>query len=599
MGTDSILGAAKAVGAFILLIIALLVAWAFVSPIAFVLRVVLQRLGAKNALDALVGWLKKLRPTQAWQIGWLLIPVREEQTGLELRLVIDRRLGSLERCIDAFVAKTREATNALLGLGSSKGPTGLAQQIAQLREGLENLGRDETPYDIGEADLAATKEEMSAGRSRWFMLCILVVIMLANGGLLSEVFREMGFSSTLFGFLKINTILAVLYVVIETGVGALLQISQSKRNFVLLIFTLFIAAAAIAFEVIIFDRIGASQLAGDGLDESWGVLRHYLGLFGFVLASVNCIAGYYYHHFADVVSGGRARQRIVKDAISWNNLLVDLPERLDEVRGSISATQAVLDDHFVSVGNRADSFSGAVDQVSLERQTVIAALRDANVSGWPQWLPGAAGDHAQSRWISVAMALLTAALGVLFAWSFSSQVHDVFPRGEMGLVVAGSIGAAVALYIFGFFILSKIELLEAPSNRTFPIRPADLERVLGAIILLAATAAIWGFSIYAHGLKGIAPGALNSMLAALLVIMGSQWERSLSGSLIAIVVPFRGVLAASFLIGWVVLQLLGWIMTTLGMAVFYVLHVLAFPTDFVVAHRERRSLSHAPNAAEA
>lgn len=588
MTTDSILELAKTVGAFILLVLVLLLAWVIVSPIAYGLRFVLYALGLPEGLTRFAAWLRTLTPARLWNMGWSLLPVEIQRAGGELRLVVDNRLTSLERSIRSFADSTRKASTALVGLGSSTGPAGLAQQVRSLREDIEKLGGDESSYEIDDSFIAATAEEMSARSTKRILLILSVVIILFNGAVLSEAFRNWGMTASLMGVIQLYLAMALAYVVIEIVIGLLLRIFVASRNYVLAAVMVLVAIAAIAFEIYVTDQIGLARYdTVSDLDVSL-IERHAFGLFGFILATVNCGIGYTVHQQGEILTRWRARQRIVRDASQWNGLLVSLPERLDKIRNHIGGAQGSLDNYLVSVGGHSDAFAGAVDTVSRDREAVIAALRNADMRRWPEWIGSDEGDRSTSYWLSIGIALLTIGLGVAFVISFGSQVQDAFPRGSEALIIAGTIGGAIVLYLAGFLFLSRIQLIETPDNRTAPLRVSEVEKVVAAVGIVAATLAVWGFSIYAHGWSGVPVGALNSLLAAGMVAIGTQWDRFWRGLFGGAIGILNLLLASLILLGGIIVHIIGWLLIALGKILLFVLGFVGLPTELFLKHREER-----------
>jgi hypothetical protein len=588
MTTDSILQLAKTVGAFILLVLVVLVAWVIVSPIAYGLRFVLYALGLPEGLTRFAAWLRTLTPVRLWNMGWSLLPAEIQRPGGELRLVVDNRLASLQRSIRSFADSTRKASTALVGLGSSTGPAGLAEQVRSLREDIEKLGGDESPYDIDDSFIAATAEEMSAKSTRRVLLALSVIIILFNGAVLSEAFRNWGMTSSLLGIVQLYVAMALAYVVIEILIGLLLRIFVASSNYVLATVMVLVALAAIGFEIYVTDQIGLSRYdTVSQLDVSL-IEQHAFGLFGFILATVNCGIGYTVHQQGEIITRWKARQRIVRDAGQWNGLLVSLPERLDKIRNHIGGAQGSLDNYLVSVGGHSDAFTGAVDTVSRDREAVITALRDADMNAWPQWIGSDEGDRSTSYWLSVGIAVLTIALGVAFVISFASQVQDAFPRGSDALITAGTIGSAIVLYLAGFLFLSKIQLIETPDRRTAPLRVSEVEKVVAGVGIVAATLAVWGFSIYAHGWSGVPVGALNSLLAAGMVALGTQWDRFWRGVFGGSIGIIDLLLASLMLLGGIVVHIIGWLLIALGKILLFVLGFIGLPTELILKYLEER-----------
>jgi hypothetical protein len=588
MTVDSILQATKTVGAFILLLLVLLIAWVVVSPIAYALRLVLRMLGLPEALDHFATWLRTVTPVYMWGLGWSLLPVQTRNSGGELRLVVDQRLGTLQRAITSFADSTRHASDALVGLGSSTGPAGLAQQVGSLKADIEKLGADEMPYDIDDSFIAATAEEMSARSTRRILIFISLFIIAFNGAVLSEAFRNWGMNASLMGIIQLNIALAVAYVAVEMGVGVLLRVSVTARNWVFGTLMTLAALAAIAFEVYVTDQIGLGRYDVTSAADVSLIERHAFGLFGFILASVNCAIGYYIHEQGEILNRYAARQRIVRDAGQWNGFLASLPERLDKIRTHISRAQGSLDNYLVSVGGHSDSFTGAVDAVARDRETVRAALRDADMNDWPKWLDAAEGDRATNHWLAIGVAILTIGLGIAFEIAFGSQVQDTFPRGSDALIIAGTIGAALTQWLSGMLLYPGIQLLEAPGRQTAPLRMNNALKIFAATGIVTTIVAIWGFSIYAHGWRGLPVAALNSLLAAGLVGLGTQWDRFWRGLFTGAVGVVDIILAVFFLLMGLLVQIVGWVLVAIGKAVLFLLGFLGLPTEKILEFIERR-----------
>jgi hypothetical protein len=586
MGGDSPLIWARTVGEYILLVIVLLLLWVVVSPIAYGLRYVLHMLGMPDGLARLAVWLRALTPVRLWNMGWTLLPVQPPAGG-ELRLVVDQRLDALERSIGNFADSTRKACGVLAGLGSSTGPAGLAQQVVQLRQEIEKLGSDETPYDIDDALVAESAEEISARSTRRLLLIGGFIIVLINGGMLSEAFRNLGFNSRI-GPVSQNVLMAAGYVVVEIFIGILLRMAVAKKNRIGAAAITLTALAAITIEIYVTDQIGLGRYQSISAEGAWFFERHVFGLFGFMLGSVNLWIGYYHHEQGEVLHKWQARKRIVQDATAWNSLLLSLPERLDRIRNHVGGAQSSLDNYLVAMGGHSDSFSGAVDAVAADRGAVLEALRDANLPRWPQWIGSVDGDRRTSDLLSIGFALLTLALGGAFIVSFASEVSDAFPRGSEALIGAGTVGAAIALYLAGLHFFSKIQLLELPDRRTAPLRMGEVEKAVAVVSIVAATIAVWGFSIYAHGWKGLPVGALNSLLAAGLVGLGSQWDRFWRGLFGGAVALLNLILAALFLAGGMLVQAGGWVLVAFGKLLLLVLGFMGLPTELVTDLVKRR-----------
>lgn len=579
--TDSFIEIAKAVGAFILLVMVLLVAWLVVSPVAAAIRFVMSLLGAEEALDRFIAWLKVFTPFRLWNLGWSVFPSRTTALGSELRIVIDNRLNALQRSMSDFEKSTRGAVGSLLGLGASRGPSGISQQMSDLGAKIDALGAEETPYEIDEQEFAATRDEIAARRGRWLTGIILIIIAIANGNLLALVFRDMGWTGTILGYFQISAILAVIYVVVEAASGLFLQPAVAAKKYAVAVIPAMVAIVAVAFEVIVFEDIGAGQSSTGVLDQSSPLVLRYMGLFGFVLGTINCIAGYYLHHQEDILNGLRAKRKIRKDATAWNALLIELPQRIDSIRDNVSQAQAVIDGHLGAIGGRSDAFSSAVSQVSNDRDAILTALNGADVRNWPQWIGSDEGDRLQSTLLSIGLALLTIAVGCFFAASLASEISEAIPSAPAGLIIAGAIGGAVALYASGLFLLSKVQLIEHPHQLTIPLRSAELEKFVSGAFVVIALVGVWGISILAHGWKGVVAGALNVVMAIALIALGTQWNRSLSGIFRTLDYLARIIAAVLYSVFALIVQVVGWVLVAVSKALFFVINFLSIPFDVI------------------
>lgn len=595
MTVESLLDLAKTIGAFILLVLVILVAWLVVSPIAYALRFCLIALRLPSGMNRLAAWLITVTPAHMWQLGASLLTVESRGSSGELRLVIDNRLATLERAIGDFSDATRKAAASLVGLGSSRGPSGLAHQVSSLRADIESLGNGESSYDISEEDLAATAEEKTSRSTRLFLSFAAIAIVVINGGLLSEAFRSWGMTATIAGFVKVYIGFAVMYVVIEILVGLLLHISVVSRNYPFAVLVTLASLALVGFEIYVMDQIGLGRFDTVAATGVSAFEQHAFGLIGLALGIVNCGVGYFLHQFHHRVTHLSSRRSVVRDAAAWNRLLVDLPERLDSIRNNISGAQGSLDTYLISVGGHSDALGSSVDAVSQQREAVLVALREADVRNWPQWTGADTGDAVVNQWLSVAAALGTLVLGYLLSRALANEVQSVFPSSSEALIWGGSIGATMALYLAGFAFLSQIQLLELPGARTVPLRRSgDFERILTAIGILAAVIAIWGFSIYAHGWRGIPAGALITLLAAAMVALGALWDRFVKGIFGGGIALTQFLLSVLMLLGGAALHVIGWLLIAIGKVVMGLLGFVAFPLDWILQQLEKRRASRQP-----
>lgn len=601
MSTDSVFDLVKMIGAYIALILILMVAWVVVSPIASALRFVLERMKFQETVATLIQWLLKLTPIGLWWAGWNLTAGFMPANGKELRLVVEDRLASLQRSQKAFADQLRNSSNMLQGLGGSDGPSGLAKEMRDLRDDVLKLGSDETPYDIADDYEDASANDIRA-RQAYVVISILGILVVGvNGVILSEAFRGLGFTQVLAGLMSVGLGLAVVYVIMEAGVGFLLHLSLSNESEtggwalkVLAAILVLVALALILVEVSITNLIGASRMGNsDGVTASIPNLLEFenlsfLGIMGFAIGTFNILAGFMYHVVSDQKTYFAARQRIVKDAKAWNDLLGSLPARLAKIASDVNKAQGAIGTYLDTLSGKGDSIAGAVEAVGKERQALTQALENADLRNWPQWIGSDQGDKLQSFWLSIGLALLTLIVGVVFSFTFGSEIDLAMAVAPDALVISGALGSAIAFYTVGYFFLSKIQLIEHPQNRTMPLQARDLEKALILVGVVASILAVWGFSFYAHGWSGFAPGALNSFLAVILTLLGSQWDRFWRGLFSGGIALCSLLLALSAVAIGFVLHVFGWPILLTCKAILFALWFLALPLDYLLNVLDRR-----------
>lgn len=530
-----------------------------------------------------------------WKIGWDLLADKMPAKASELRLVVDQRLSQLERSLADFRKQLREAAAMLYGLGAANGPSGLAQQMKEIREGIDRLHHDELPYEIEDDFVKATAAERSARIALYVLIAFSVIIVPLNGMLLSEAFRGMGMTQMLAGVIPVSTAFAIFYVALEFVIGLLTHLCLSKRSgkwpgvmTALAWFLVLVAFAIIAAEFSVTNLIGNSQ-SSVGFEVSTMLVDQFslehvniMGVFGFVIGSVNILAGFFAHYLSDELTELYARKRIVRDAESWNKLLTALPHKLGEITGEVNRAEDSLDSYLDSLGHKSESVTAAVDAVRREREAVDQALGRADLRNWPQWLGSDDGDAQQSFWSSIFIAGMSLVAATFFVWSFSSEIESGLITPSSGLAFAGAIGAAISFFVIGYFGFSKIQLLESASPRTVPVRKERIEEWAWIAAIALGTIAIWGFSFYARGWNGLAAGALNSFLAIALVWLGAQWDRFTNGFASGAIALLSLFFAAAFLIGSLLIHIIGWPMLTTGKIILLLLNFLAFPTDIIL-----------------
>ena len=593
MSTDSILDVVMVLGAYTALVLVLMVAWAIVSPVAFALRFVLGRMKFQQTTTSLIKWLVTVKPVGLWLAGWSLTAGFMPAKGQELRLVVEDRLASVQKSQKAFAEQLRSSSNMLQGLEGSDGPSGLAKEMRDLRDDILRLGNDETPYDIADGYEEASAKDLKV-RQAYVVISILgVLVALVNGVILSEAFRGLGFTQVLAGVMSVGLGLAMIYVVMEAGVGFLLHLCLASESDtggwvlkVLGALLVLVALALVLVEVSITNLIGASRMGNpDGVTASLANLLalenlSFLGIMGFAIGTFNILAGFMYHVVSDQKAHFAARQEIVKDAKAWNDLLASLPTRLGKIANDLNRAQGAIGAYLDTVSSKGDSITGAVEAVGRERRSYTKALENADLRNWPQWIGTDEGDTLQNFWLSIGIALLTLIVGGVFVVTFGYEVDSAMAAAPAALAIGGALGSAVGFYALGFFFLSKVQLIEHPHNATMPLQTRDPEKILLLMVMISSVLAVWGFSFYAHGWSGFALGALNSFLAIILILQGSQWDRFLPGLLSAGIGLLTVFLALSAAIIGLVLHLFGWPILLTCNALLLALRFLALPLDY-------------------
>lgn len=588
--SGQILDWVKTVGTLILLVLALIVLWLVVSPLAFAIRRVLQLLGYERALQWSRQRLATVGPLKGWRAAFGLLGSGAASPEMQVRLIVDERLRALTRALQRTVRSVSKASLDLVGLGGTAGPGALTTDLQTLQRRIEEVA------GLGgeiEEDIIRHYQGRSTATFMFFTcLALAVVFGVVNGTLLNLFFRDV-IAARVFG-IPASYPVSIIFIFAELGLGLATAwfIQRESRLMQYVLVALIIAAAL--FEAIIFGIVSNGFDLDIALFDDHPWMKSWMAILGVLLVSATATTGYMLHQTRHQIDEHKGALRLRRDVLMTNRFVGNLPSVWDSIRHKAQSAEASINSYLVAIGNKAGALKGAVDQIASDREAIVVALAAANIDDWRSWVEGEAGDRRSSGHVQIGLALLCGLLAAMFVWGFQTLLATSYPATpawacwSLGLLTAGSFGA------LGLLTLGRVQTTETGKMRAYTLRSEPWEYILGGITGGCAAAATLWISAAPASAPGFVFGLLLVAGGGGLAMCGYYLDQVLAGLVTTLRMIFSIALGAVAALLLLLLFLVGWPLWALAWLIFCLLSFLAWPTEKLIEHWQKRPAEHAP-----